>query len=289
MKNSEISRRLGELAREERRITNEILELLVLAMEQRAWLEFGFSSLFDWLTRNFGYSAAAAMRRIEAAKLLRVVPEAKEKLATGELSLTAMSKVQSAVRAEEKTSEVSLERRAQALKAVENLSSFETEKKLVELFPASGEKAKREVKRVVDDNTIRHSLNLSAEASENLHRAKEVLSHKFPNASDAEIIAFALEFLLEKKDPLRKSTSAAEPTSALGRTRKLLQKHQGQCSYKDPRTGIRCSSRFQIQIDHIRPRALGGTNTTENLRPLCRQHNLYEAERIFGREKVRGR
>jgi hypothetical protein len=169
----------------------------------------------------------------------------------------------------------------------------EAERKLVELFPASGEKAKREVHRVAKDGSVRHSLNLSEKATADVERAKEVLSHKFPNATDAEVIAYALEFLLDKKDPLRQpasnchdAASAAEPTSLVKRTRQVLQKAQGRCAYRDPRTGIQCASRYQIQIDHIKPKALGGTNQAENLRALCRQHNLYEAERIFGRSKV---
>jgi hypothetical protein len=128
---------------------------------------------------------------------------------------------------------------------------------------------------------------LSEKATADLKRAKEVLSYKFPNATDAEVIAYALEFFLGKKDPLRlPAASAAEPTSLVKRTRWVLQKAQGRCAYRDPRTGIQCASRYQIQIDHIKPKALGGTNQAENLRALCRQHNLYEAERIFGRSKV---
>lgn len=270
MKNFEIRDRLAVLVREECRITREILDLLVAAMERRAWLEFGYSSLFDWLTRGFGYSPAAAMRRIEAARLLRAVPEAEN------LGLSVMANVQGAIRAQEKAGSVSEGQRQEAVHAVQGLSVPEAEKKLVKLFPASAEKAQREVQRVTVDGSVRHSMNLSAQASANLKRAKEVFSHKFPNATDAEIIALALDFLLEKKDPERHpAASAAEVKS-----------NKGQCSFADPKTGIQCTSRYQIQVDHIKPKALGGGNENKNLRPLCRQHNLYEAERIFGRQKV---
>lgn len=291
MKNLDIRDRLAQLVREERRIGKELVELLAVAMDSRAWLEFGYSSLFDWLTRGFGYSPAAAMRRVEAARLLRVVPSAGEAL-----GVAAMAQVQGAIRAQEKVGVVSNEERAQAVKAVEGVSFREAEKVLVELFPAAAEKAKREVHRVVGDGSVRHSMNLSEEAAENLKRAKEVLSHILPNGSDSEVLAYVLGFFLDKKDPLRQPTasagnchdaaSAAEPTSALKRTRRVLQRAGAQCSYKDPRTGVKCTSRHQIQIDHIRPRAMGGGNETSNLRALCRQHNLYEAERIFGRTKV---
>jgi hypothetical protein len=282
MKNYEIRDRLSALVREERRVGKELVELLAVAMERRAWLEFGYSSLFDWLTRGYGYFPAAAMRRIEAARLLCVVPSAAD-----ELSVTAMAQVQNAIRAQEKVSTVSVERRAEAVRAVEGVSFHEAEKMLVELFPAAAERAKREVHRVADDGSVRHSMNLSAEAAENLKRAKEVLSHVLPSGSDAEVLAYVLDFFLEKKDPLRQTAaSAAEPTSSVKRTRGVVQKAKGQCTYKDLRTGVRCESRHQIQMDHIHPRALGGSNDLNNLRALCRQHNLYEAERIFGRDKV---
>ena len=114
--------------------------------------------------------------------------------------------------------------------------------------------------------------------------------------TDAEIIAYALEFLLEKKDPLRlhaasrgnchDAASKMEPTGMVKRTRQVLQKYQGECSYRDPKTGVKCTSRYQIQIDHIRPRAPRRQQRPRESQAFIRQHNLYEAERIFGREKV---
>jgi hypothetical protein len=275
------------LVSEEKRVKTELIEVLSLALAQESWLEFGYSSLFDWLTRGYHYPPGTAMRRIEAARLLRSVPEAKEKLDAGELSLMAMSKVQNAIQAQEKLGNITREKKIEALKAVEGLPVEKIEKKLVEIFPASGEKAKRETHRVTEGGFVRHSMNLSEQATQDLKRAKEVLSHKFPHADDAQIIAYALEFLLDKKDPLRlPAASKVEPTGSVGRARQVLQKHQGECSFRDPNTGVKCRSRYQVQIDHIKPRALGGSNQPENLRPLCRQHNLYEAERVFGKSKV---
>ena len=39
----------------------------------------------------------------------------------------------------------------------------------------------------------------------------------------------------------------------------------------------RCTSKHKLQIDHYVPLALGGKTTPENLRILCRNHNLAEA------------
>ncbi len=57
----------------------------------------------------------------------------------------------------------------------------------------------------------------------------------------------------------------------------------GCCSFVG-RTGRKCGSVWDIEIDHIVPFAAGGTNEPSNLRLLCRAHNQMHAERVFGRE-----
>ena len=56
---------------------------------------------------------------------------------------------------------------------------------------------------------------------------------------------------------------------------------QGRCSYINPKTGQRCGSRYMIQMDHIRPYALGGRSTKENMRLLCAGHNRFRAQQTF--------
>ena len=80
----------------------------------------------------------------------------------------------------------------------------------------------------------------------------------------------------------RKSAGAATPTAkprASGRAipaavkRQVWQRDGGRCSYVDRETGRRCNSRHLIEIDHIRPYALGGGADPENLRLVCRAHH----------------
>jgi len=44
-----------------------------------------------------------------------------------------------------------------------------------------------------------------------------------------------------------------------------------------------------LEIDHVRPYAKGGSSGEENLRVLCRGHNLLAARREFGAEFMRGK
>ena len=68
----------------------------------------------------------------------------------------------------------------------------------------------------------------------------------------------------------------------------VLEEAGYQCSYVSP-TGRRCEARVALEIDHRKPRARGGSNDKENLRPMCRPHNQLEAEREFGREFMRAK
>lgn len=57
----------------------------------------------------------------------------------------------------------------------------------------------------------------------------------------------------------------------------LLKKAQHCCEYQDPKTGRRCGSKYQLEVDHCHPIALGGGNELSNLRILCRAHNALAA------------
>ncbi len=242
---------------------------------------------FDFKCR--GYSNAAAYRHIEAARLLKAVPSVSEKLTAGSVNLSTLSKAQSIIKQQEKTSgqKVSSLEKADIIKSIENKSAVEVEQTLTERFPETASQVYQERRRVIDQNQIRLQMNLSNETAEQIQRAKEVLSHKFPNASDADIIAYAIEFMLQKIDPLKapvKSTSAAEVKSKPQIRLSIIRKANSKCTFKDPVTGRVCGSSHQIEIDHIRPKALGGSDTPDNLRVLCRQHNLLMAEKSFGKQ-----
>ena len=64
--------------------------------------------------------------------------------------------------------------------------------------------------------------------------------------------------------------------------RAVYLRDEGRCTFTDPRTGHRCGSQWQVELDHLDERALGGPNTTENLTLSCKRHNGLRARKTFG-------
>src|SRR5690606_2699444 len=70
--------------------------------------------------------------------------------------------------------------------------------------------------------------------------------------------------------------------------REVYERDGGVCSFVgESHLGSRqCESTYQLEYDHIIPRALGGASTVDNLRLLCRNHNQRAAERVLGKHCV---
>lgn len=84
-------------------------------------------------------------------------------------------------------------------------------------------------------------------------------------------------------------TPAANPRTIPAHVkREVWQRDGGQCTFKSA-TGRRCACTRGLEYDHVKPVALGGEATIENVRLLCRKHNQLEAERRLGAEFMRQR
>jgi hypothetical protein len=60
----------------------------------------------------------------------------------------------------------------------------------------------------------------------------------------------------------------------------------GRCTFVGER-GHRCGARARLEFDHADPVARGGRAIAERMRLLCRAHNQFEAERVFGKAFMR--
>src|SRR6185503_11306750 len=63
--------------------------------------------------------------------------------------------------------------------------------------------------------------------------------------------------------------------------RAVFERDGGRCHYRDD-AGRRCPERHRLEYHHVHPFAMGGGHTADNVRLICRTHNLYLAENDYG-------
>ena len=134
-------------------------------------------------------------------------------------------------------------------------------------------------------------VTLPGATHDKLRRVQELIGHAVPSGDVAQVLDRALDALLVQLEK-RKFGSTRTPRPRPAATRRCIPAHvrravyqrdAGRCAFVGE-DGLRCGSTSRIEFDHREPVARGGKATLENLRLVCRAHNLYEAERAFGRE-----
>jgi 5-methylcytosine-specific restriction endonuclease McrA len=140
-------------------------------------------------------------------------------------------------------------------------------------------------------------LTVSQETQELLRDVQDLLGHDVPPGDLETVLNFALraakEKLLKRKfaeteQPRhghRRSNSDGRHIPAEVR-RAVWQRDGGQCTFTSD-AGHRCQERKDVQFDHIDPYARGGEASIGGIRLMCRAHNQYEADRLFGAEFMR--
>lgn len=310
--NEELISRMEKLVRTERKITHLILLHIVEIEDRKLYAKLGYDGMYSYLTKGLGYSESSAYRRLQSARLLRKVPEIAVKIEEGKLNLSQLTQVQKFSKEQAQSGSPSLTTFATlaVLEKIENKSTFETEQVLAIEFnrPVQIHESVKPQK----DDSMRIELTLTKEQFAELEQAKSLLSHVCHKGSWSDAIAqLAKEFNRKKlssskvgKDKINliDAKVAAEPKATqshpkqitqsfaakksreikrprqyipVDTKRALFKKSNGCCEYIDKKTGKRCDSKYQLQIDHIQPWARGGSNQLENLRILCRTHNNF--------------
>jgi hypothetical protein len=142
----------------------------------------------------------------------------------------------------------------------------------------------------LDAKLSRLHITVDDELLQLLEASKDAFSHSFPSGRAAEVIKHGLRVALAQHDKrlglVEKPLKAPRPSRTnhipAHVKREVLRRAGGRrCEWILP-SGERCDCRRMLQFDHIEPVALGGKSTLENVRLLCRSHNLLAARQVFG-------
>lgn len=312
LSNAELEKNLKNKVQEETKTTTEILHLLA-EIENRRLYSKSHPSLFEYCVTVLKYSAAAAQRRIDSMRAMKLIPELEQNLMTGALNLSSISQAQSFFRQEAKVGKIySIPQKKDVLEKLKNKSSKECVQELIRISPQSVPQEKR---RELTPEKTELKIVLNKDLVSKLDKIKALMSHQNPNMTDLELIEAMAVLVLEKIDPcekakraeLRKQKASQEAEkNEIKKTDRVVEneKHQlppsevksryipavlktqvymrdlGKCTYPN------CNSRRFLEYDHIQPLALGGETNLENLRLLCRTHNQRLAIDHFGLQKM---
>ena len=286
---------LKSLVASERKITAEILLYIREVDQRRLYFDYSCTSLFDFLIREIGYSRASAQRRIDSARLLGEIPEMRTDLESGALNLSQVSLLAQCVRQKQKESpavKINCEEKSEILSLIKN-KDFEASQKII-AQELDIEVKIFEKKRIQQDESVRYELTLSKEENETLIKARELCSHRNPGATMNELIVILAEEFIKRKDPAspKREYKKKEISKNLGseaelkvqkavssrvvipvQIRRFVFNRDQSCQWRANNSHSPCGSKFQLELDHIRPVWDGGDNGVENLQLLCRAHN----------------
>lgn len=281
MSNDELFDLLERFAREERARLQEYLAALAVLDYRKAASERGYHSTFDYCVRKLKLSEDEAYKRIAAARATVIRPELLSAMTDNGLSLTAVTKLAPHVRRPEA---------AELISRAIGKSTRQIEEMLAPLCP---EPPRRDMVREIvvatpyqDEARVEFKFQGSRELRAALDRVKQLMSHRHPSGA-LELVIFDLaQEYIARHDPVAPKMKGKSPapgsSTIVAATRQIVwARDGGRCAYVGD-SGVRCDSRMFLELDHITPRALGGSDDADNLRLLCRAHNDSERRRVLG-------
>ena len=154
----------------------------------------------------------------------------------------------------------------------------------------------RAVIKPLAEETFKFQFTASRACRDRLRQAQDLLRHRIPDGDVGTIVEKALEALIERvtkerfaevRNP-RKATPQEGPSSdsrhipsAIQRT--VFERDSGRCTFTDEH-GRRCEEKGWLEFDHLDGFARTHLHDAGRIRLLCRAHNQYAAERMYGRD-----
>ncbi len=141
------------------------------------------------------------------------------------------------------------------------------------------------------DESVRLEVTLSKSQWQKLQKMRELLSNSVPDGTWDKVLEYVSDKVIQQKDKSRLITRAQKKNPydyvvndghkkhnrtydhAGNNQRAYLSKSTQRIVFNRDQCCKICGSKWQLNIDHIKPVWAGGTNDLSNLRILCGQHN----------------
>jgi hypothetical protein len=194
---------LKTLVADEKKLLKKVLDYLEEVENRKLHFKEGFGSMYAFCTDFLNYTPQEAQTRINAMRLAKDVPELKEKIESGKISLSVAARVQAHLIKETRAHikpTITIARSLVA--AVEGKSVRESEMFLFERFPHHETIESVRIKQV-GKQTKRLEVNLPEEVFEKLEQVRNLRSNANPYGDWAVLFNVLAELALDKWDPGR--------------------------------------------------------------------------------------
>jgi hypothetical protein len=257
---------------QERRLLTNLIHHLRENERRRLFASFKCESLQDYLEFEIGYSEDQAWRRVDAIKLLEDLPELEEKINRGLHCLTNLNSAHALFKKEaEFSTAFTREEKLEILEAIEQTPTRAAQRMLPQ-YSSVPKELRDEKKHGLSMDELENNEKIQAK----LEKLKGLLAHSNPNISTVDLIDKLCDLGIKSWDP--GSAAPRKSSSKAAKYRAVWRKAKSGCE--------NCGSGHALQIEHILPRALGGTDDPLNLKLLCRSCNQRSAIEVFGLEKM---
>lgn len=213
--------RFGKLVRTERKITHLVLACIAEIDTRRLFLEKAYPSLYEFLTKEFGYSPSAAVRRIESARLLREVPEISHKIESGALNLSQLSQLQQAVRTATKTDnkKIPTEQKRELIGKIERSTQKETELILAKELSLPAPTENKE--RIHQNESVTLTITFTKEEMEALTQARSLAAHSLESHNWSHFLSYLCRKEIKRRAPAMRDLNSSLKLNTNAQQRKL--------------------------------------------------------------------
>ena len=315
LSDEELVSRIASLCLEGRRLVARLIVHLIEVEDRALDKKSACSSMWEFCTERLKMSEGETSRRLNAARLVRRLPSVLGRLERGEVHVSALRQLGPYL-SEENVDAVLDEAKGKTRSQLDEMiacrfprpnaptverpavASMRTGAAGVAPLPllANAPACPARIEPLSAAGVL-VQMTMTAEGYADLKRAKELLGHCIPDGDTVKVIQRALRTLVEDLEKARRAKTSRPQASArpskpghipAATRREVFARDGEQCTYVDSQ-GRRCECRTRLELDHIQPRALRGTDDASNLRVRCRPHNLRAAEEIFSKEHVAAR
>ncbi len=211
LSNEELEIRLKEFVSKEKFLLHIILDHIKEVDRRKIYLERAYSSLYEYLVKELGYSGSAAMRRQEAARLLIEIPDLGKKIQSGQINLSQIGELSKAIKEKEKSNfkkynnlespHLTSKEKSVLISDIEGKSALETQKILSKALDLPI--TKNDSVRAQKDESMRIEMTLSKSQYDLLLKCKGKVAHglqkQYGDTSWGSVLSYLAEKYLDQK------------------------------------------------------------------------------------------